>query len=225
MATTATFAYGSVYGPAVETAKVDFDTRKFSYGSLYGPIVAADPDSPTTYLPNSASCTGYEMSDSGAPPDTLVADVETEYDATDKAEASDDDQDGVNSMAVNSGHRLKFVLTEATLTKLEIITKLETTGAGSINNAQLYIWDFTNSEWDLLDSRTDIDTVQEFIIHDAVYSGLTDYISSNTVYILLQRTGGGAVGFFYLNYAKLDVVGEAAPGGDIVLFRRRMEAA
>lgn len=42
MATTVTFAYGSLYGPLCESAKADM--RDPQYGWLYGPLVG--PESP-----------------------------------------------------------------------------------------------------------------------------------------------------------------------------------
>lgn len=41
---TATFAYGSLYGPVVESDKTDLDT--LAYGSLYGPVVGVETGAP-----------------------------------------------------------------------------------------------------------------------------------------------------------------------------------
>lgn len=38
------FAYGSLYGPVVETDKTDMET--LAYGSLYGPVVGVESGAP-----------------------------------------------------------------------------------------------------------------------------------------------------------------------------------
>lgn len=180
--------------------------------TYFCPAAEVAVPAPTAYYPSTANSTGYKIYDAAAPPDTRVADNETEYDGAERTEASDDDGNGVNSMETNSGHRVTYVFTETDITKLEITARMETAGGGLVTNATLYIWNYTDVQWDLLQARANIVGAVEYTFHDSIYYDLGDYISSSTVHFLLQRAGGTAVGTFELNYTELNVTGTAAGG-------------
>lgn len=173
-----------------------------------------------TLKATSANSTGYTIQDQAYPPDTLIADqLETEFTGDEKTYSATDDTDYVSHAGAYSGFRLTFRSTQpdTNWTQLDPTMIFRGDGIQWGQTVGLFIWDYTNTEWDLVDDEpATVASSTDITVTGAVTVGLTDYgDANNDIHCLLIISGGGAKMNFHLDLAQIvvtyDVASSSAP--------------
>ena len=168
-----------------------------------------------TLKATSANSTGYTIQDQAYPPDTLIADqLETEFTGDEKTYSATDDTDYVDHAGAYSGFRLTFRSTQpdTNWTQLDPTMIFRGDGPSWGQTVGMFIWDYTNTEWDLVDDEpATVASSTDITVTGAVTVGLTDYgDANNDIHCLLIINTGASKLNFYLDLAQIVVTYDVA---------------
>lgn len=108
------------------------------------------------------------------------------------------------------GHRYKFAVSasESSITQLTPTVKVEVsvTTSPSADNIQLYIWDDTNTQWDIVDEQSSWSANTAYTLTGNITSNISDYIDSNgDAYLMVFLKHTDCAWSLTVNYAELEV--------------------